>query len=214
MSAPNMGSKARAAMAKDNTRPAAASPPPAYTPRRQPDLAALTARAIQARHGLSSIGQMLQPSSSTIATLLDSADDEHDPEDSSPISLRINTSINVSRSNNIVCLANSPADQANAIAQAVVKALHEGSSGQCGIPMIDENGAPRPLRIEVDAGLVVDGTGNVVGSSDSVNEVLRQRNDTTVLGRRPREESAVEDEQEEDEEDIYSHPSKRQRSSE
>ncbi|KAH6998160.1 hypothetical protein BKA56DRAFT_664780 [Ilyonectria sp. MPI-CAGE-AT-0026] len=213
MSAPNMGSKARAAMAKDNTRPAAASPPPAYTPRRQPDLAALTARAIQARHGLSSMAQMLQPSSSTLTTLLDSADDEHDPEDSSPISLRINTSINVSRSNNIVCLANSPADQANAIAQAVVKALHEGSSGQCGIPMIDENGAPRPLRIEVDAGLVVDGTGNVVGSSDSVNEVLRQRHDTTVLGRRPREESAVEDE-EEDEEDIYSHPSKRRRSSE
>ncbi|KAH7023124.1 hypothetical protein EDB80DRAFT_30715 [Ilyonectria destructans] len=211
MSAPNMGSKARAAMAKDNTRPAAASPPPAYTPRRQPDLAALTARAIQARQGLSSMAQMLQPSSSTFTTLLDSADDEHDPE-SSPISLRINTSINVSRSNNVVCLATSPAEQANAIAQAVVKALHEGSSGQCGIPMIDENGAPRPLRIEVDAGLVVDGTGNVVGSSDSVNEVLRQRNDTTVLGRRPREETAAAEEEEE-EEDIYSHPSKRRRSS-
>lgn len=211
MSAPNMGSKARAAMAKDSTRPAAASPPPAYTPRRQPDLAALTARAIQARQGLSSMAQMLQPSSSTFTTLLDSADDEHDPE-SSPISLRINTSINVSRSNNVVCLANSPAEQANAIAQAVVKALHEGSSGQCGIPMIDENGAPRPLRIEVDAGLVVDGTDNVVGSRDSVNEVLRQRNDTTVLGRRPREE-AEEEEEEEDQDDIYSHPSKRRRSS-
>lgn len=197
-------------MAKDNTRPAAASPPPAYTPRRQPDLAALTARAIQARQGLSSMAHMLQPSSSAFTTLLDSADDEHDPE-SSPISLRINTSINVSRSNNVVCLATSPAEQANAIAQAVVKALHEGSSGQCGIPMIDENGAPRPLRIEVDAGLVVDGTGNVVGSSDSVNEVLRQRNDTTVLGRRPREETA--EEEEEEEEDIYSHPSKRRRSS-
>lgn len=157
------------------------------------------------------MAQMLQPSSSTFTTLLDSADDEHDPE-SSPISLRINTSINVSRSNNVVCLATSPAEQANAIAQAVVKALHEGSSGQCGIPMIDENGAPRPLRIEVDAGLVVDGTGNVVGSSDSVNEVLRQRNDTTVLGRRPREETAAAEEEEE-EEDIYSHPSKRRRSS-
>ncbi|KAF7546197.1 hypothetical protein G7Z17_g8608 [Cylindrodendrum hubeiense] len=203
-----MGPKARAALSKDNnTRPSASSPPPAYTPRRQPDLAVLAARAIPARHGLSSMAQMLhQPDQSVYTTLLDSADDDQDPE-SSPISLRINTSVNVSHSNNVVCLAASPAEQANAIAQAVVKALHQGSSGQCGIPMIDENGAPRPLKIEVDAGLVVDGTGNVVGSRDLITEVLKQRNGS-VLGRRPRKE-----EDEEDQDDLYSHPAKRRRSS-
>ncbi|KAH7162953.1 hypothetical protein B0J13DRAFT_25072 [Dactylonectria estremocensis] len=212
MSAPNMGPKARAALSKDNTRPPAASPPPAYTPRRQPDLATLTARAIQARHGLSTVAQMLQrPPQSAYTTLLDSAEDEQDPE-SSPISLRINTSVNVSRSNNVVCLASSPADQANAIAQAVVKALHQGSSGQCGIPMIDENGAPRPLRIEVDAGLVVDGTNNIVGSRENVTEVLRQR-DSSVLGRRQRQEDGRDQDQDQDMENDASQSSKRRRSS-
>ncbi|KAM5355760.1 hypothetical protein ACJ41O_002406 [Fusarium nematophilum] len=183
------------------------SPPPAYTPRRAPDLTALTARAIQARQGLTSMVQALQSQQqqAPYATLFPGAmvedqDEETASEDSSPISLRINTSVNVSRSNNIVCLAATPAEQANAIARAVVQALHEGSSGRCGIPMIDEQGCPRPLRIEVDAGLVVEGTGNVVGSREVVGELLRRRADAPT--RRPREE---------DEEDDT--PSKRRRSS-
>ncbi|KAJ4174065.1 hypothetical protein NW754_013055 [Fusarium falciforme] len=36
------------------------SPPPAYTPRRVPDLTALTARAIQARQGLASMIHNIQ----------------------------------------------------------------------------------------------------------------------------------------------------------
>jgi hypothetical protein len=93
----------------------------------------------------------------------------------SPLTLRINTSINITKSNNLVCLTDTPTSHANAIAEAVTQAIQRTSSGNCGIPMIDGNGNPRALRIEVDAGMVVDGTGNVVGSQKVIDEVLRQR---------------------------------------
>lgn len=172
---------------KDNS-----PPPPAYTPRRVPDLAALTARAIQTRQGLANMIHTMQsqnqqaPYATTHPGAMADDQDEAAPEDSSPICLRINTSINVSRSNNIVCLTATPAEQANAISRAVVQALNEGSSGRCGIPMIDESGCPRPIKIEVDAGIVVEGTGNVVGSREVVGELIRRRAEAPL--RRPREE--------------------------
>lgn len=131
------------------------------------------------------------------ATLIDgiASDDQdgsNDAEECSPISLRINASVNVSRSNNIVCLSSTPAEQANAIAKAVVQALNEGSSGRCGIPMIDEDGRPRSLRIEVDAGLVVEGTGNVIGGPEVVGPLLRRR--AAQPARRPRNEDGYEPE--------------------
>jgi hypothetical protein len=56
--------------------------------------------------------------------------------------------------------------------------------------MIDESGCPRPLKIEVDAGIVVEGTGNVVGSREVVGELLRRRAEAPL--RRPREEDEEE----------------------
>ncbi|RSL51180.1 hypothetical protein CEP53_008532 [Fusarium sp. AF-6] len=173
------------------------SPPPAYTPRRVPDLTTLTARAIQARQGLASMIHTIQSQQqqAPYATLHPGAvadDQDEVAEDSSPICLRINTSVSVSRSNNIVCLTATPAEQANAISRAVVQALNEGSSGRCGIPMIDESGCPRPLKIEVDAGIVVEGTGNVVGSREVVGELIRRRAEAPL--RRPREEEEDEEE--------------------
>lgn len=93
----------------------------------------------------------------------------------SPLSLRINSSVNICKGNNLVCLTDSPARYASAIAEAVTRAIHETSSATCGIPMVDGDGNPRPIHIDVDAGLTVDGVGNVVGSEDMVREVLRQR---------------------------------------
>ncbi|KAF4999294.1 hypothetical protein FGRMN_2588 [Fusarium graminum] len=179
------------AIPKDN------NPPPAYTPRRVPDFASL-AQILQARrdHYTNMSGNVQrpqQPQAAFTSMLSGDPSDDHDEtsEDSSPICLRINTSINVSRSNNIVCLTATPAEQANAIAKAVVQALHEGSSGRCGIPMIDESGCPRPLKIEVDAGLVVEGTGNVIGSRDVIGELVQRRAGSSM--RRPREEDEDED---------------------
>ncbi|KAK7417975.1 hypothetical protein QQX98_004277 [Neonectria punicea] len=176
MTLPNTTNEARAAVAKDNTRTSGTPPPPAYTPRRA-DLAALTARAIQARHPMSNVAEVLQRGGTLQTTLLGSAAAAADEDpDNSPIYLRINTAVTVTRSNNVVCLASNPSDQANAIAKAVVEALHKNSAGMCGIPMIDENGCPRPLRIEVDAGLVIEGSGNIIGSQDLVVKALEERN--------------------------------------
>lgn len=170
---------------KDNS-----PPPPAYTPRRVPDLAVLTARVIQAQ-GLGGMINNMQPQQqqAPYTTLLSGPmidDQDEVPADGSPICLRINTAVNISQSNNIVCLTATPAEQANAISRAVVQALNEGSSGRCGIPMIDDSGVPRPLKIEVDAGIVVEGTGNVVGSREVVGELLQRRAEASPL-RRPRE---------------------------
>lgn len=105
--------------------------------------------------------------------------DRVEPEDDvepglSPISLRINTSINVTKNNNLVCITDTPTSSANAIAQAVVGALQEKSCGNCGIPMIDEEGRPRPLNIEVDASMAIDGSDNIVGHEGFIKQVLRQ----------------------------------------
>lgn len=118
----------------------------------------------------------------------------------SSISLRINTSVVVSSNSNVVVLADTPADHANAIAHAVVKAL-ESSSGQCGIPMIDEEGRPRPVHIHVDAGLTVGGAGNVVGNRAVVHEAARQSANELLRRRRPRS----------DEHDGGANPAKRRR---
>lgn len=107
-----------------------------------------------------------------------STEDQDDAESFNTLSslhLCINTSINISKNNNLICLVDSPATHANVIAEAVSASLQKHSSGNCGIPMIDGNGNPRPLKIEVDAGMVVDGMGNVVGNEKVIDEVLRQR---------------------------------------
>ena len=159
---------------KDSTQPLASalSPPPAYTPR-QP---------VQSQHELIRDSALLlsrSPQGTLFAncSAAQGDDDEEDyqQEGISPISLRINTSINISKSNNLICLTTTPTEQANSIAQAVVKALQENSSGRCGIPMIDEDGRPRPVNIEVDASLVVEGAGNIIGSETIIQQVLVQR---------------------------------------
>ncbi|KAF7543033.1 hypothetical protein G7046_g10070 [Stylonectria norvegica] len=197
-------SNTEAVIPKDSSSPTSTNcPPPAYTPRRHLDLAALTARAIRSQHGPGNMANVLQQRP-LYTTLLEGAVDEHeDSPESSPISLRITTAINISRNNNLVCLTDSPASQANAIAQAVVQAIQQNSSGQCGIPMIDEQGCPRPLKIEVDAGMLVEGTGNVVGSQDIIREVLRQRSGQQMQSLRRQREEADDDELE--------RPSKRRR---
>ena len=110
-----------------------------------------------------------------VTTMLPDGPDDESPTSMSPLSLRIDTSISISKSNNLVCLADSPANHATAIAEAVVQAIQKHSSGSCGIPMIDGDGNPRHIKIEVDAGMVVDGMGNVIGNEKIIDEVLRQR---------------------------------------
>lgn len=116
----------------------------------------------------------------TTHVLNDTADEaycgEEDTEASLfPLTMRINTAISVSKNDNIVCLSDTPTQHASTIAAAVSKAIEQSSSGSCGIPMVDGDGNPRPIRIEVDAGTVVDGQRNVVGTEAAVLNILRQR---------------------------------------
>lgn len=54
-------------------------------------------------------------------------------------------------------------------------ALKAGSAGTGGLPMIDEEGRPRPVVLEVEAGWRIEGDGNVVGREDIVRDVVRAR---------------------------------------
>ncbi|QYS98806.1 hypothetical protein H0G86_005966 [Trichoderma simmonsii] len=171
------------------------SPPPAYTPHTAPDLAQLRQMRQQFVLGRPTMAEAIM---SAMAT---EDEDDQEEENISPISLRINTSVLISKNNNLVCLTDTPASHANAIARAVVKAIQENSSGQCGIPMIDEDGRPRPIKIEVDAGITVEGSGNIVGNEDIVNQVLQQRGLTRKRGA------------DEDEDDLSAPPTKQRRGS-
>ena len=100
-------------------------------------------------------------------------DDHSECEDlKSPVTIRINAGIRISSNSNIVTVTASPGDMCAMIAKSVVAGMREASGG-VGIPMIDEDGHPRPLRIEVDAGLDVNGIGNIVGREDVVLEIMR-----------------------------------------
>lgn len=97
----------------------------------------------------------------------DESDEDEEPflaEDSTALS-RINITIRspiiiTGNANLIACDA---AATANAIALGVVQSLRQLSMGQHGIPMIDEQGRPRPLGVEVIAEMRVEGSQNVVG---------------------------------------------------
>lgn len=179
---------------KDNTPALISPPPPAYTPPQTAPAMALLRR--QMRESF-----VMGRPSITADSVLDVEEDDADEEEGfSAISLRINTSVHISSNNNLVCLNDTPATHANAIAKAVVQALQENSSGQCGIPMIDEDGRPRPVKIEVDAGITVEGSGNILGNEDIVNQVLRMRS--------PRRKRSAD---EEEGDDAAAQPTKRRR---
>ncbi|PHH80076.1 hypothetical protein CDD80_2918 [Ophiocordyceps camponoti-rufipedis] len=145
------------------------SPPPAYVLKPKMEVRTLAPAEVELSE------RQPQPFNAGVplTTLLDSSDDS-DCESLSAINLSINTSVVVSSNNNTVYLKD-PATNANEIAMAVVNALRDGSCGKSGIPMIDEDGRPRPLRIHVQAGLTVEGAGNIVGSDVAAVAASRRR---------------------------------------
>lgn len=88
-------------------------------------------------------------------------DDDDDDESLSSITLRINTPLTVRGDGNLVAV--DATLSATKIAVAVVNSLRHMSMGEHGIPMIDENGRPRPIKVEVQAHTSIDGSKNVVG---------------------------------------------------
>jgi hypothetical protein len=181
---------------KDNTPNSITSPPPAYAPPPStnipltlPQLTAMRLRRLESQTAYlnnTNTTNIHRPLTTTILSggpdfcndvddddLAEGGDEDEDVQRA--LCLRINTSVSITQSNNIVCLADTPsAEHATAIANAVVKAIQENSSGNSGIPMIDGNGHPRPIKVEVDASMLIEGSGNVVGNAPIINEYFRQ----------------------------------------
>ncbi|KAK7719968.1 hypothetical protein SLS64_002149 [Diaporthe eres] len=99
---------------------------------------------------------------------LDHPHDDEDEDDRSPIELRIMTTIQVEGDNNAILLTASPAEHARAIAEAVTATIRQAGGMNGGIPMIDEEGRPRPFKITISAGMNIEGSGNVLGNADHV----------------------------------------------
>jgi hypothetical protein len=90
----------------------------------------------------------------------------------SPIDLRVSTALHIQGDNNAVLVGATPVDHARAVAQAVISAIRQCSDATGGVPMIDEEGRPRPLNIAVDAGVSVEGSGNLLGNEEHVKRFL------------------------------------------
>ncbi|KAL0936478.1 uncharacterized protein CTRU02_208693 [Colletotrichum truncatum] len=99
-------------------------------------------------------------------------EDSHD--ELSPISLRISTHINVACDGNLVVLPCSPSEQANSIAKADVETI-QGKDWATGLPMIDESGRPRPLKLDIDAGITIKGSSNVIGTASLMEKIVHGR---------------------------------------
>ncbi|CRJ85688.1 hypothetical protein BN1723_000010 [Verticillium longisporum] len=133
---------------------------------------------------LRQLGHRLLAAPLPSATMLTSPDPDDDPfEELSPINLRISTRVNVSRDNNLVALPSTPSDQAAIVAEAIVRAFKSSTVMEGGIPMIDQDGRPRPVKIEVDAGMTVEGSHNIVGTESIIADVLRNRHATYLKQR-------------------------------
>ncbi|KAJ4397236.1 hypothetical protein N0V93_001460 [Gnomoniopsis smithogilvyi] len=107
---------------------------------------------------------------------LDDLSDSEGDGDRSAITVRISTAIRITGDSNIMCMTVSPTETARFVAQAVTKVMRgDGAEQRGGIPMIDEEGRPRPLRIEIEAGTEVHGKGNVLGGEEVVMRALGKR---------------------------------------
>lgn len=107
---------------------------------------------------------------------LDDLSDAEGDGDRSAITIRISTAVRVTGDNNIMRMTADPAETARFVAQDLTKVLRGGGADERGgIPMIDEEGRPRPLRIEIEAGTEVHGQGNVLGGEDVVMKALEKR---------------------------------------
>ncbi|CZS90653.1 uncharacterized protein RCO7_06804 [Rhynchosporium graminicola] len=92
----------------------------------------------------------------------DSSDSDDDEEGLSSIRIKIFTPINVRGDGNLIAM--DTAITATKIAQGVTDALFSMTYGDAqGIPMIDEDGRPRPIRVVVSAPLTVLGSKNLMG---------------------------------------------------
>jgi hypothetical protein len=86
---------------------------------------------------------------------------EESPHKLSEIHLKISTPLVIQGNGNLVSI--DTAANATKISLGVVSALRQITSASGGVPMIDEDGRPRPIKIDITAEVRVHGSCNIVG---------------------------------------------------
>jgi hypothetical protein len=116
----------------------------------------------------------------------------------SPILISISSPITIVGHCNLVAI--DPAETATDIAKAVASAIKEASISGTGLPMIDEEGRPRPIEVRVDAAIKVEGTRNTIGKEAvlkgleaSFNELKRRREHGGDRGEKKKENEEAEE---------------------
>lgn len=79
----------------------------------------------------------------------------------SSITINIKAVILVKGNNNTISV--DPAITGSKLAVAVVSGLRQMGGSNLGVPMIDENGRPRPITVDVDGTIKVEGSENLMG---------------------------------------------------
>jgi hypothetical protein len=110
---------------------------------------------------------------------IDSDDDATVEPSSIQISLHLPTTI-IGNNNTVLV---SPFVDASAVMNGIFKAIKEASACSMGVPMIDEDGAPRRMNIKVDGAFEVRGNGNVLSDSLDAQRVTRRLGATVQVRR-------------------------------
>ncbi|TVY50152.1 hypothetical protein LOCC1_G000073 [Lachnellula occidentalis] len=104
-------------------------------------------------------------------THVDSSDDENEEEPRlSEIRITVNTPLMITGDGNSVSV--DVALNASKVSAAVVAALRGMSTVAGGVPMIDGDGRPRPITMEVTAEIKVEGSNNVVGDKAILSKTV------------------------------------------
>lgn len=126
------------------------------------------------------------------ANMFNPAGDDDDEDDEYPnqsiVKLTIDAPTHIRGDNNLVSLE--PSATGSKIALAIISGLQQMSGSAGGVPMIDENGRPRPIRVEVKAETTIEGSRNVVGERAVFTTVLLNGPKRDPSSSRPKRERA------------------------
>jgi hypothetical protein len=98
--------------------------------------------------------------------------EEYEDAPMSPITIIITSPLRVTGANNYIAI--DTVNQGVHIAHHIIDALKNASMAH-GLPVIDEEGRPRPINITVDVPITIDGEKNVVGQKEVLAALSAQK---------------------------------------
>lgn len=101
----------------------------------------------------------------TAAQVDESPESDMDPAPS-PIIISISSPVTIIGHTNLIAI--DPTKIGTNIAHNIVRSIKDASICSAGIPMIDEEGRPRPIEVIVHAGIKVQGTNNTIGEKAAI----------------------------------------------